>query len=82
MSLQQLLSRCNRIQQLRVDTYDGDTPQEKRREIRENASIIFTNFDMLNASILPNEDRWRQFLKNMKLVVVDELHYYYGLMGR
>ncbi|KAF8323509.1 P-loop containing nucleoside triphosphate hydrolase protein [Cantharellus anzutake] len=80
-SLQQLLARCESIQQLRIETYDGDTPQDKRRDIRENAAIIFTNFDTLSASILPNEDRWRRFLKSMKLVAVDELHYYHGLMG-
>jgi ATP-dependent helicase YprA (DUF1998 family) len=28
--------------------------------IRETASIIFTNFDMIHASILPHEDLWRK----------------------
>lgn len=27
--------------------------------IRETASIIFTNFDMIHASILPHENNWR-----------------------
>ncbi|CAE6466970.1 unnamed protein product [Rhizoctonia solani] len=65
----------------KVATYDGDTPQELRSTVRQSASIIFTNFDMLHASILPNEEHWRRFFKNMYLVVVDELHYYSGAFG-
>jgi DEAD/DEAH box helicase domain-containing protein len=71
-----------------------------RSGIRDNASVIFTNFDMLHASVLPHEELWRRFitlpvfdlpicdhfynrfLTNLKLVAVDELHYYHGLFGR
>lgn len=52
-----------------------------REEIRESASVIFTNFDMLHSSVLPHENRWRKFFKNLKLFVIDELHYYTGLLG-
>jgi DEAD/DEAH box helicase domain-containing protein len=81
-SLKQLIARCSGLEFVRVETYDGDTPTELRADIRDNANIIFTNFDMLHTSILPNEERWRRFLKGLRMVVVDELHYYYGLMGR
>ncbi|ESK96811.1 dead deah box helicase [Moniliophthora roreri MCA 2997] len=64
-----------------VATYDGDTPKELRAGIRENCSVIFTNFDMIHFSILPYEEGWRRFLKNLKLFVVDELHYYSATMG-
>ncbi|KAL1947966.1 hypothetical protein VTO73DRAFT_13690 [Trametes versicolor] len=37
--------------------------------------------DMIHASILPHEDAWRRFLKNLKIVAVDELHYYHGIFG-
>ncbi|KZP01431.1 DEAD/H helicase [Calocera viscosa TUFC12733] len=80
-ALQQLLVRVQGLEGIRISAYDGDTPKERRQDIRENASIIFTNFDTLHASILPNEDAWRRFLRNLKMVVVDELHYYSGLMG-
>ncbi|KAK1232495.1 ATP-dependent 3'-5' DNA helicase [Marasmius sp. AFHP31] len=80
-SLERLLSACPGLEHIEVATYDGDTPIEKRRGIRETASVIFTNFDMLNASILPHEELWRRFLKSLKLFVVDELHYYSGTMG-
>ncbi|KNZ44143.1 hypothetical protein VP01_947g10 [Puccinia sorghi] len=64
-----------------VETYDGDTPQENRAGIRKNANVIFTNPDMLHSSILPYEELWRRFFRNLKFVVVDELHIYAGLFG-
>ncbi|KAG1819521.1 DEAD H helicase [Suillus subaureus] len=80
-ALEQLLWACPGLQHIKVATYDGDTPQDHRRTIRETASVIFTNFDMLHASILPHEELWRTFIKNLKLVAVDELHYYSNLFG-
>ncbi|KAI0709033.1 P-loop containing nucleoside triphosphate hydrolase protein [Earliella scabrosa] len=80
-ALEQLLYSCPGLEHVKVSTYDGDTPHELRAGIRETASVIFTNFDMIHASILPHEDTWRRFLKNLKLVAVDELHYYYGIFG-
>jgi DEAD/DEAH box helicase domain-containing protein len=64
-----------------VETIDGDTPMESRNQIRDEARIIFTNPDMLHITILPQEESWRVFLKNLKFVVVDELHVYNGLFG-
>ncbi|TFK81693.1 DEAD/H helicase [Polyporus arcularius HHB13444] len=80
-ALEQLLCSCFGLEHVKVSTYDGDTPQDLRAGIRETASVIFTNFDMIHASILPHEDTWRRFLKNLKIVAVDELHYYYGIFG-
>ncbi|KAG1730617.1 DEAD H helicase [Suillus lakei] len=80
-ALEQLLWACPGLQHIKVATYDGDTLQDHRRAIRETASVIFTNFDMLHASILPHEELWRTFIKNLKLVAVDELHYYSNLFG-
>ena len=39
---------------IRAFTYDGDTPQDARRAIRERASVVLTNPDMLHAGILPH----------------------------
>ena len=80
-AFQVLLSRIPQLSQVVVDNYDGDTEQEKRSFIRKNARVIFTNPDMVHASILPNHPNWRHFLMHMKLVVVDELHMYKGLFG-
>ncbi|KAI0670538.1 DEAD/H helicase [Trametes maxima] len=80
-ALEQLLYACPGLEHIKVFTYDGDTPQELRAGIRDTASVVFTNFDMIHASILPHEDGWRRFLKNLKIVAVDELHYYHGIFG-
>ena len=52
-----------------VETFDGDTPMSDRNLIRGEARIIFTNPDMLHITILPQEERWRTFLQNLKYVV-------------
>ncbi|KAK2467067.1 hypothetical protein APHAL10511_001325 [Amanita phalloides] len=80
-SLRLLLKRCPGLETVSISTYDGDTPQEVRASIRESSTVIFTNFDMLHASILPHEELWRGFFRNMKLFVIDELHYYSGSMA-
>ena len=61
-------------------TYDGDTPAAQRPRARE-ANIVITNPDMLNAGILPHHPRWADFFRNLKFVVVDELHTYRGVFG-
>ncbi|KAI1823645.1 hypothetical protein F4861DRAFT_549628 [Xylaria intraflava] len=80
-SLKDMLSYLTGLENVLVDTFDGDTPMSERNRIREEARVIFTNPDMLHITILPQEDRWRTFLQNLRYVVVDELHYYNGLMG-
>lgn len=80
-SLKEMLHYLPGHEETLVETFDGDTPWKERNMIRDEARIIFTNPDMLHITILPQEDRWRTFLKNLKYVVVDELHYYNGLMG-
>ncbi|KAI1409158.1 P-loop containing nucleoside triphosphate hydrolase protein [Hypoxylon sp. FL1857] len=80
-SLKDMLAYFTGLENILVETFDGDTPMHDRNQIREEARIIFTNPDMLHLTILPQEDRWRSFLKHLRYVVVDELHYYNGLMG-
>ena len=63
------------------NTYDGDTPRESRRDIRRNSSIVVTNPDMLHTAILPYHRGWSAFLRNLRLVVIDEAHYYRGVLG-
>ncbi|CAO3696258.1 unnamed protein product [Umbelopsis ramanniana] len=80
-SLQDIISVCTGLEDTMISTFDGDTPKDQRRYIRDTANIIFTNPDMLHHSVLPNSYQWRQFLQNLKYVVVDELHIYNGLFG-
>lgn len=62
-------------------TYDGDTPADQRRTIRQKAQVVITNPDMLHSALLPHHPRWEVFLRNLKVIVVDELHTYRGLFG-
>lgn len=65
----------------RVATYDGDTPSYLRGQIRRNSHIILTNPDMLHVSILPYHTSWASFFRNLKYVVIDEIHTYRGVFG-
>jgi DEAD/DEAH box helicase domain-containing protein len=64
-----------------VNAYDGDTPQAKRSEIRKDSRVIITNADMLHLGILPHHTRWSAFFKNLRYVVIDEMHSYRGIFG-
>jgi len=66
---------------VRPAIYDGDTPREARRAIRQNANIVLTNPDMLHVGILPNHGAWADFLTRLDVVVVDEAHVYRGVFG-
>src|SRR6202140_267188 len=64
-----------------VFTYDGDTPSDARKAIRERGHIVLTNPDMLHTGILPHHTRWQRLFENLRYVVLDELHTYRGVFG-
>jgi DEAD/DEAH box helicase domain-containing protein len=64
-----------------VFTYDGDTPSDARKAIREKSHIVLTNPDMLHTGILPHHTRWTRLFENLKYIVLDELHTYRGVFG-
>lgn len=66
---------------VRTAIYDGDTPQKDRSVIREKSNILLTNPDMLNIGILPHNPIWERFFRNLKFVVIDEIHIYRGIFG-
>ncbi len=66
---------------LRAFTYDGDTPQDARKAIRQRAAVVMTNPDMLHSGILPHHTKWAKLFENLRYVVIDELHYYRGVYG-
>lgn len=66
---------------IRIFTYDGDTPQDARKAIRSVGQIILTNPDMLHAGILPHHTKWINLFKNLKYIIIDELHNYRGIFG-
>ena len=66
---------------LRHAIYDGDTPREERRQIRQRSNLVLTNPDMLHVGVLPNHRSWGDVLANLAWVVVDEAHVYRGVFG-
>ncbi|HEY6077799.1 MAG TPA: DEAD/DEAH box helicase [Polyangiaceae bacterium] len=61
--------------------FDGDTPGDARRAVRERCRVVLTNPDMLHAGILPSHARWASLFQGLKYVVLDELHTYRGVFG-
>jgi len=64
-----------------VFTYDGDTPSDARKAIREKSHIVLTNPDMLHTAVLPHHTKWTRLFENLRYIVIDELHTYRGVFG-
>ncbi len=69
------------LDRVRAAAYDGDTPFQEREWVRQYASLVLTNPDMLHRGILPAHTRWASFLRALRYVVIDECHTYRGVFG-
>ena len=64
------------------EIYDGDTSAYRRKKIREaQVPVILTNPDMLHLAINAYHQKWEGFLRNLKYIIIDELHIYRGVFG-
>ena len=79
--LSELEALARALPELRMFTYDGDTPQDARRAVRARANLVLTNPDMLHSGILPHHTKWLNLFQNLRYIVVDELHAYRGVFG-
>ncbi|MGI5881873.1 MAG: DEAD/DEAH box helicase [Dethiobacteria bacterium] len=66
--------------QLGAAVYDGDTPKERRRSIRENSRLILSNPHALHYYLAWHR-LWKGFFRKLRLVVIDEAHWYRGIFG-
>jgi len=66
---------------LKAATYDGDTPKQDRPFVKAGANIVLTNPDMLHVGILPYHTTWSELFRNLRYVVIDEVHTYRGVFG-
>ena len=66
---------------IKTYTYDGDTPSSARQAIRKKGHIVVTNPDMLHLGILPHHTKWLHLFRNLKFVIIDEIHIYRGVFG-
>lgn len=70
-----------------VGKIDGDTPWTERKNILQSKSVVVMTPDVIHAWLLDNindtlfGDTVREFISNISLVVIDELHLYKGLFG-
>src|SRR5712691_4821323 len=79
--LAELTELAKSLPDMRMYTYDGDTPQDARRSVRARANLVLTNPDMLHSGILPHHTKWVKLFQNLRYVVIDELHAYRGVFG-
>src|SRR4026207_2393332 len=52
--LAELTELAKSLPDMRMFTYDGDTPQDARRSVRARANLVLTNPDMLHSGVLPH----------------------------
>jgi DEAD/DEAH box helicase domain-containing protein len=73
------MERC--MARINTAVYDGDTDPDARRQLRKFGRLILSNPDSLHYSILPHHESWSRFMRGLAFIVVDEGHYYHGVLG-
>lgn len=78
------LSRLRRLADrlgVRAMVYDGDTPQRERRLIYEMPPhIVISNPDMVSQALM-HVGKFRELLKRVRYLILDDFHVYNGVFG-
>ncbi len=62
--------------------YDGDTNAYQRSKVRQQIpQVLLTNPDMLHYALLAYHAKWVELWRNLRFVVIDEMHTYRGVFG-
>lgn len=61
--------------------FDGDTPPGERKSLRAAGDVVVTNPWMLHSGVLPHHARWASLFRDLRYVVVDEMHTLTGVFG-
>ena len=78
--LSKLLQETN-IKDNRIGVYDGDVEPNEKRQILANANIIITNPYGLHYYLPWFKKKWIRICRNLKYIVLDEIHIYRGIFG-
>ena len=78
--LSNLMADTN-IKTSRIGIYDGDIEPNEKRQVLTNANIIFTNPYGLHFYLPWFKQKWQRICKNLKYIVLDEIHIYRGIFG-
>ncbi len=79
-SLLKLMTETN-IKKDRLGVYDGDVEPNVKRQVLTNANIIITNPYGLHYYLPWFKRKWNRICKNLKYVILDEIHIYKGIFG-
>lgn len=67
---------------IKVATFDGDTSKKRKDQLKQSPPpILLTNPENLNMAFLGWRNQWEDFLRNLKYVIIDEMHAYRGFFG-
>jgi DEAD/DEAH box helicase domain-containing protein len=70
------------IPKLNAAVYDGDISAYQKSKIRKSAPhILLSNPEMLHLAMLAHHALWEEYFRQLKFVVIDEVHTYRGVMG-
>ena len=64
-----------------IGIYDGDTSSEDKRRIRQIANLVMTNPYALHQYLGFFQKLWYRICKNLKYIIIDEIHLYKGIFG-
>jgi len=64
-----------------VGIYDGDTSSEEKRRIRQISNLVMTNPYALHQYLGFFQKLWQRICKNLKYIIIDEIHLYKGIFG-
>ncbi len=71
-----------RATQVKFRVFDGDTGREERERIfRERPEVIITNPDLLHLHLTMPWSSFRHMIRNVRFLVIDEVHSYTGAFG-
>jgi DEAD/DEAH box helicase domain-containing protein len=79
-NLLKIIAETN-IKQSRIGIYDGDIEPNEKRQVLTEANIIITNPYGLHFYLPWFKQKWSRICKNLKYIVLDEIHIYRGIFG-